>query len=203
MSGIVASIGIKAIAGAAVSKAASGAKGVGKWIGSLDLVHLCLLAVSLFAAWQTVGRWAQHRHTVKVEAQLGKCTEAREKDAATYAKAQADAAAKNRADVAADKAERERITHNVSQSYEAQLVSLRADLARRLQQIHAAAPQGAPVSAGLPDVSAAPSGPDDAARVSIPTGLYVRGAELELKLERLQQWITEQMKVDPNKAPSK
>jgi hypothetical protein len=36
-------------------------------------------------------------------------------------------------------------------------------------------------------------------RVSIPSGLYVRGAELELQLERLQQWVGEQMKVDPNK----
>jgi hypothetical protein len=35
--------------------------------------------------------------------------------------------------------------------------------------------------------------------VSIPTSLYVHGAELELQLERLQQWVNEQLKVDPNK----
>jgi hypothetical protein len=34
--------------------------------------------------------------------------------------------------------------------------------------------------------------------VSIPTSLYVRGAELELQLEKLQQWVAEQVKIDPN-----
>lgn len=198
MLAFLASIGWKALAGKAASNAVGDVRAAGRWLYSLDLVHALLLAVSLFAAWQTVGRWAQHRHTAKVEAQLHSCTTARADDLTAYTKAQAIAAADNLAHNAAEKAQRERITHDVSQSYQAQLASLRADLAKRLRPQPAAAPQGAPDPTGLPGVSAAPSGPDDAARVSIPSSLYVRGAELELQLEQLQHWIAEQLKVDPN-----
>jgi hypothetical protein len=198
MFAFLAPAALKLLFGNALGGAASGVKAAGKWLGSLDLVHALLLAVALFGAWQTVGRWAQHRHTVKVEAQLGKCTTASAGDHAAYVKGQADAAAANLAHNAADKVERERITNDVSQSYEAKLVSLRADLAKRLRQQPTAA-QGAPGSSDLPGVSPAASGPDDASRVSIPSSLYVRGAELELQLESLQHWVTAQHNVDPNK----
>jgi predicted RNA-binding protein YlxR (DUF448 family) len=160
--------------------------------------HSIWLTISLIllACWG-VDHVISHRHAAKVESQLGKCTKGRADDRAAYIKAQADAAAKNAADVAADKAARERITNDISQSYEAQLASLRADLAKRLRQN--AAPQGASGSSGLPNVSPAPSGPDAGSRVSIPSGLYVRGAELELQLEQLQHWVSEQLKINPNK----
>lgn len=197
MFGFLAGIGWKALGAKAIGNAASDARAVGHWLGSLDLVHFLLLAACLFGGWQTVGRWSQHRHTVKVEAQLSQCTAARQHDAETYAKAQADAHAANLAQVAADKAQRERITHDVSQSYETELASLRADLARRLRP-QPPTTESVAAAAGLPGVSAAPSGPDASARVSIPASLYVRGAELELQLERLQQWISKQAEVNPN-----
>lgn len=174
-----------------VKNAAGGLFG---FLKSLNGWQLVCLALALFGAAQTMRVWSEQRHSAKVESQLAKSEAARHADQEAYAKAQADAQAANAATVAKDKAERERITNDISQSYEAQLASLRADLARRLR----AQPQGATGPTDLPQVSPAPSGPDDASRVSIPTSLYVRGAELELQLEKLQQWVNEQLKVDPN-----
>lgn len=70
MFAFLAPAALKLFFGNMLGGAASGVKAAGKWLGSLDLVHALLLVVALFGAWQTVGRWAQHRHTVKVEAQL-------------------------------------------------------------------------------------------------------------------------------------
>jgi hypothetical protein len=172
------------------------ARRVLSFLGKLNGYQIAIIALALFAGIQTLRVSAEKRHSAKVEQQLGKCTAARKADQDAYRKAQADAQALNLATVAKDKAERERITHDVSQSYEAELGRLRADLARRL---HAGPSQGAPGKPGLPGVSEAPGGPDAGSRVSIPTSLYVHGAELELQLERLQQWVNEQLKVDPNK----
>jgi hypothetical protein len=166
------------------------------FLGKLNGYQIAIIALALFAGIQTLRVSAEKRHSAKVEQQLLKCTAARKADQDAYRKAQADAQAKNLATVAKDKAERERITHDASQSYEAELGRLRADLARRL---HASPSQGAPGKPDLPNVSEAPGGPDGASRVSIPTSLYVHGAELELQLDRLQQWVNEQLKVDPNK----
>ena len=155
---------------------------IGKLIALLGAIGLLCFQSSQIHSWHTLYD-AEHS--------------GRMADRAAYAQAQKDAQAKNLATVAADKAERERITHDISQSYESELASLRADLARRLRA-QAPAPQGAPGQPGLPGVSQAPGGSDGSSRVSIPTDLYVRGAELELQLERLQQWVAEQVKVDPN-----
>ena len=175
-----------------VKNAAGGLFG---FLKSLNGWQLVCLALALFGAVQTVRVWSEQRHSAKVESQLAKSEAARHADREAYAKAQAEAQVANAATVAKDKAERERITNDISQSYEAELASLRADLARRLRN---AAPQGSAGPTDLPQVSPAPSGADDASRVSIPTSLYVRGAELELQLEKLQQWVNEQLKVDPN-----
>lgn len=195
--GWLAGIAWKELAGNMLGGAWSGVKGAGKWLGSLDLVHLCLLAAALFGAWQTVGRWSQHRHTVKVEGQLSKCSAARDADAKRYADAQVAAVAANEMQIARVKASQDRITANVDNSYQADLARLRAELSKRLPAQARPAPSD-PGSAKAPDVPAAPDGPDGESRVSIPSSLYVRGAELELQLERLQQWVSSQMKVDPN-----
>jgi multidrug efflux pump subunit AcrA (membrane-fusion protein) len=153
------------------------------------IILACALVLALLRAhhWKAV---ASNR-----QAQLVKCQAARKSDRDAYAKAQSEAQAKNAATVARDRAERERITHEFD-NYQSELDSLRSDLARRLRQPSAQGSAGKP---DLPNISPAPSGPDGAPRVSVPTGLYVRGAELELQLERLQQWVAEQLKVDPNK----
>lgn len=70
MTGLIAGIGFRAILGGVAGKAASVGSSALKWLGSLDLVHALLLVVALFGAWQTFGRWSQHRHRAEVEGQL-------------------------------------------------------------------------------------------------------------------------------------
>lgn len=76
MFAFLAPAALKLLFGRALGGAASGIKSAGHWLGSLDLVHALLLVTALFGAWQTVGRWVQHRHTAKVEAQLLAATNA-------------------------------------------------------------------------------------------------------------------------------
>jgi len=166
-----------------------------QWLSRRSLAEIICICLSLALILTGYNRNHWKHVATERQAQLVACKAGRAADRKAYVQAQKDAAAKNLATVARDKAERERITHDISQSYENELASLRADLARRLR----ATPQGSAGKPGLPDVSQAPSGPDAGSRVSIPTSLYVRGAELELQLERLQQWVAEQVKVDPNK----
>jgi hypothetical protein len=135
-------------------------------------------------------RW-HHQYTAEHDGRIA--------DRGAYEQAQKDAAAANKAQVARVKAEQERITGNVEKSYEADLARLRAELGRRLSKSGTAAPQGAAGQPGASDLPNAAPVADDPTRLSIPSSLYVRGAELELQLERLQQWIDEQLKVDPNK----
>jgi hypothetical protein len=150
---------------------------------------LALLAAIALICWQSsqIHRW--HTHYISEHA-------AHERDINAYRAAQAQAEAANLAQIAKVKAEQERITGNVERSYESDLARLRVDLAQRLRQQAAKGASGNSAAPGLPN--AAPV-LDDPSRVSIPTGLYVRGAELELQLERLQDWVRQQVAVDPNK----
>jgi hypothetical protein len=166
------------------------------WLKHATFLQVACVALAIALAVDHGALLVSHHEAASWKKQFNAEHEARKADQDAYRKAQADAQAKNLATVAKDKAERERITHDVSQSYEAELGRLRADLARRL---HASPSEGAPGKPDLPNVSEAPGGPDGSSRVSIPTSLYVHGAELELQLERLQQWVNEQLKVDPNK----
>ena len=178
-------------------------------VDKLSLCQIVCITLGCLLLLQTVRieglkLWPISYHGLKEQvtnarAATAKCQSDRLADRQAYAKAQADAQAQNLATVARDKAERERITNDISQSYESDLARLRAELAARLPKQGIAPDQGASGDSGLPDVSAAPSGPDGSSRLSIPPSLYVRGAELELQLERLQQWVNEQLKVNPNK----
>jgi ABC-type transport system involved in cytochrome bd biosynthesis fused ATPase/permease subunit len=97
MTGLVASIGLRAIAGSALSKAGSAVGGFFKWLAGLDAIHVLLLVAALFGAWQTFGRWSQHRHTAKVEAQLASATNALTAARAELAASQANEAALEKA----------------------------------------------------------------------------------------------------------
>jgi hypothetical protein len=70
VTGLVAGIGLRTVAGTLLGKAAGMGKGLLAWLGSLDAKDLIAIALALFALWQTFGRWYQHRHSVKVETQL-------------------------------------------------------------------------------------------------------------------------------------
>lgn len=115
-------------------------------------------------------------------------------DRKTYESAQREAAEKNRALVARIKAEQDRITDEVSDDYEKELADLRRTLAVRLRGQNPSS-GGAPRSPGAGVPGQTPGGADEASRVCIPTGQYVRGAETELQLDRLIDWVERQSQV--------
>lgn len=138
----------------------------------------------------------EKRHSRKLQGQLSQCVELRKIDRANFEAAAKRAQAENLADIARIKGEQQRITANVQSDYNRDLSRLRAELASRLRA-KASTDPGISGQAGIPAVPGAPAGVDGAPRVSIPASLYVRGAELELQLERLQLWIVEQMRARP------
>ena len=87
--------------------------------------------------------------------------------------------------------EQQEISDDIEAKYEADLARLRAELGKRLR------PQS-PSNPGSPQAGPdgkTPGTTDEAARVCIPTGDYVRGAETELQLDTLITWVEEQLKV--------
>jgi hypothetical protein len=77
-------------------------KRFGSFLGSLNVWQLLCIGLALFAGLQTIRVSGEKRHSAKVETQLAKCSQARHADQQAYRKAQADAQAKNAADVAAE-----------------------------------------------------------------------------------------------------
>jgi hypothetical protein len=120
-------------------------------------------------------------------------------DRASYENAQKAAEAQNKAQIQRVETQQQRITNDADKRYQADLARLRAELGKRLQQGGTPATQGSAGNPGTPQVPDTAGKLNGPATVSIPTSLYVRGAELELQLERLQQWVAEQVKVDPNR----
>lgn len=148
-------------------------------IGALAVDHIALLA--------------SHRHAAKVEAQLTACTAARKADQASYAKAQADAAAANKAHVDTENKLREQINEKSHSDFVSQRDSLRAQ---------SGAAQGAASAAGISQVPhAAPGTPPEA--MSLPPAELLRAQETELQLNALIDWVLQQSAVDPNAPPVK
>lgn len=162
---------------------------------------LTLLRLSPWLAILLLLGWTIHLNDLKGkwETNAHHCASARHADRESYAKAQADAQAKNDAQLVRVKSEQQGISDNAKRSFDADLARLRAELAKRLPQGRTAAPQGTPIGPGASPLPRAPGGPDAEARVCIPTSLYVRGAENELQLDSLIGWLERQMKIDPNK----
>jgi hypothetical protein len=104
----------------------------------------------------------------------------------------AEAKRLNEAQVQRIEKEQEAITNDIERKYEADRVRLKRELADRLR---AKAPQGNPAGPKAGPNGPAPSGPDEAAKVCIPTGDYVSGAETELQLDTLITWVEQQLKV--------
>jgi hypothetical protein len=165
------------------------------FLGKLDVWQLGCIALALFAGVQTLRLAAETRHSHKVEAQLAKSDAARHADRLAYAKAQEAAQAANATQIAKVKAEQERITGNVERSYESDLARLRADLAQRLRQ---QAAKGASGNSAAPDLPNAAPGPSGSGTVCIPTEDYVSGAETELRLDALIDWVKQQVSVPTN-----
>ena len=156
--------------------------------GALAIAFLALLAWAIRVN-DLRDRWHRQYQSEHV---------ARLADRSTYERAQAEADAKNKATLNRVRVEQEAINERTSRDFQTDLARLRAELGKRLSQGGTAAPQGASGTTGaspLPDAA----GGADAETVCIPSSLYVFGAETELQLDHLQRWISEQLKVDPNK----
>lgn len=70
MTGLVAGIAWRELAGTALGKVKDAGGSALKWLGSLDLVHALLLAACIVLAVDHVALILSHRHTAKFEAQL-------------------------------------------------------------------------------------------------------------------------------------
>lgn len=112
-------------------------------------------------------------------------------DRAAYVKAQADAAATNKAHVEAENKHREQISETSRSDFVSQRDRLRSQ---------SGAAQGFAGAAGVSQVPhAAPGTPQEV--VSLPPAELLRAQEAELELNALIDWVQEQMNADP-KPPS-
>lgn len=112
---------------------------------------------------------------------------ARKADRSAYERAQLEAAAKNRADVAAKEAQSQRISDNAKTAYARDLAEL-----RRLRA-NSAAPARPSGSAHPPQGRPAPGGAD-ADGLQLPPDEHLQASEIELRLMHLQNWVIEQLK---------
>jgi hypothetical protein len=143
-----------------------------------------------------------HRHAAHVEKQLSDANAALTKerngriaDRQAYVKAQADAAAQNKAQVAKVEQQQQKVTDDVEARYHADLARLRAE---RLRQPANPAPQRAASSPASPAPGPATGGPGcEAMPLSGPD--LLRAKETELQLNALIDWVLQQASVDPNK----
>jgi hypothetical protein len=165
--------------------------------------HSIWLTVSLCLslAWG-VDHIICHRHAAHVEKQLSDANAALTKerngriaDRQAYVKAQADAAAQNKAQVAKVEQQYQRNSDDERQAYLSDLAKLRAD---RVRQQASAAP-GSTGATGSPQAPAPAAGANgNGLCVPAESALCEAGAEIELRLMHLQNLYDQQTKVDPN-----
>jgi acyl-coenzyme A synthetase/AMP-(fatty) acid ligase len=164
------------------------------WLSKRSIAEIGCIALALFAGLQTIRVAAEQRHAHKVEAQLSKCTAAREADRRAYAKAQADAAAKNKAHVAEVEAQQKRITDETVASLNDRLSRLAGEL-----RAHGPAAQSHPNGAGSPALPKPASGTSEAPGLCLSPEQLLRAAQDEERHDQIIQWIEQQMTIDPNK----
>lgn len=158
---------------------------------AIPLIHKLLygsavVLILFFAiAWQVEKRAAN-----KWEAQTLKCIKARKADRLAYERAQLDAAAKNREQVARIEAEQRNVTDEVSRNLNARLERLRSELRSK-----SAAPQGAAGSPKAGPDGPAPGSPDGTARVCLEAEELLRAAENEERHDQLISWIEKQLAI--------
>jgi hypothetical protein len=169
-------------------------KAVLAWLSKRSLAELGCLALALICLLQFTALRSEKRHGEKLQGQLTKCAQGREADRTAYAKAQADAAAKNRAHVADVEAKQKRITDET-------VASLNDRLSRLSGELHAHGPaaQGHVNGAGPSALPKPASGTPETPGLCLSPEQLLRAAQDEERHDQLIQWIEQQMKVDPNK----
>jgi predicted RNA-binding protein YlxR (DUF448 family) len=169
-------------------------KSVAAWLSHRSFWQLAFGAALILAGIQTIRFHAEQRQNRKLSTQLSKTIAGREADRAAYVKAQADAAARNKAHAAATEAQSRKVSDDERQAYLSDLARLRADD----QRLRKAAAKGAPNGAGSPAPTAPASGAD-ADGLHLPASEHLQAAEIELRLMHLQNYVEKQLSIDPNK----
>ena len=158
-------------------------------LAKLSLSQLAIAALVILAA-------VQHFHGLATTRALGREKDAHTADIARWKAASDVATALSKATIARVETAQAAITKGVSDDYEASLADLRA----RYDRVRHAAPVNQRPANGdraSPVPGSAP-GPNGQA-VPVPTADDLAGAETELQLNSLIDWVREQSAVDPNK----
>jgi hypothetical protein len=168
-------------------------KKAGAWLSHRSFWQIMFGVALLLAGIQTLRLWSEQRHAHKIEAQLSKSEAARKADRDAYTKAQSDAAAKNKAQVAKIEQQQQKVTDDVEARYRADLARLRSERVRSGD----AANQRPAGGSGSGQAGATPSGSGgQAVPLSGPELLQAR--ETELQLNALIDFVLNQSAIDPN-----
>lgn len=134
---------------------------------------------ALILAWQL-----EKRHAGKLSERVTQLTQLRAADRQSYEAAQAQAQAKNKADLERIKSQQERISDEVVFDYQRELADLRLRAQGRANQGSAGKPgiSGVPQTAPRADADGLQLSPDE----------RLQAQEIELRLLFLQNWIVEQ-----------
>lgn len=132
-------------------------------------------------------------HGRKLERRNTELVELRKADRASYEAAQAQAQANNQAQVHKIEAQHEAVTDRIRTDYRRDLDRLRAQ---------SGVPQGSAGGAKAPGVPQAPGGAHADGVPPAPCD-HLCASEIELRLLYLQNWIADQLKVDPNSSEPK
>jgi hypothetical protein len=166
---------------------------LGSFLGSLNAWQLLCIGLALFAGLQTIRLHAEQRHAHKVEAQLSKVIAARKADREAYAKAQADARAKNLADI-------QRTEQRQKEISDARVADLNARLERIARELRDnPSAKGSAGRTPIPETGPAPCRASDPAWLCLSPADRLSAAENEERHDQLIDWVIQQSKIDPNK----
>lgn len=165
------------------------------WL-SRDFWRVTTLAALIYIGVQHFSLVSARHEAAKWEKQFNAEHAGRLADRKAYQDAQTQAAQANKAQVQKVEQQYQRITDNERQSYLSDLAKLRAQRVRP----SASAPQGGTGTTDpSPDSSAAPRIDESGVCVPATSDVCEAGAEIELKLMHLQNYVSDVLSVDPNK----
>ena len=168
-------------------------QGIVQWLSRRSLAEIGCIVLGIACLVLFVANGAEKRHSVKLQTQLTKCSQGRDADRLAYRKAQADAAAKNKAHVADVEAKQKRITDETVASLNDRLSRLTGEL-----RAHGPAAQSHPNGAGSPALPKPASGTSETPGLCLSSEQLLRAAQDEERHDQLIDWVEQQMKVDPN-----
>lgn len=165
------------------------------FLGKLNIWQLLCIALALSTTVITLDRNHWKHVATERQAQLTHEIAARKADRDAYAKAQADAAAQNKAQVQHVEQQYQRNSDNERQAYLDDLAKLRAG---RVRPQAPAAPSSAGAANPSADDAAAPRIDDAGVCVPATSDVCEAGAEIELRLMHLQNLFEQQTTINPN-----